>query len=227
MNQLLESKKLTVVLLFIAFLILAVSPFLALAAVLTQTLDLGEKNEDVASLQTYLAKETAIYPEGLVTGYFGVLTQAAVQRFQVKEGIVTSGTPDTTGYGRVGPKTLTRLNVLMGGAVSPEWDTVPVLSNLRIATTSTSVTFTWNTNEVTRGEVCWSASPVSMNEATAPRQQPNASGTLALDGAGLVTAHSVTVSNLAPNTTYYYMVRSVDSVGNLSLIWPSSFQTGN
>lgn len=57
---------------------------------------------DVTRLQTLLAKDPAVYPEGLVTGYFGPATLAAVKRFQLKEGLVTEGSP---GYGLVGPAT--------------------------------------------------------------------------------------------------------------------------
>ena len=41
-------------------------------------LDFGERNSDVTSLQQFLAADVSVYPEGLVTGYFGSLTRAAV-----------------------------------------------------------------------------------------------------------------------------------------------------
>jgi len=65
----------------------------------------GARGADVSSLQTYLAHEPDIYPEGLVTGYFGELTQKAVERFQAKHGIVSSGSPESTGFGFFGPRT--------------------------------------------------------------------------------------------------------------------------
>ena len=72
---------------------------------LVRTLSLGDTGTDVANLQGFLAQNPIIYPEGTVTGYFGMLTQDAVQRWQSAYGIVTSGGPATTGYGAVGPKT--------------------------------------------------------------------------------------------------------------------------
>ena len=41
-------------------------------------LDFGARGADVTSLQQLLAADASVYPEGLVTGYFGSLTRAAV-----------------------------------------------------------------------------------------------------------------------------------------------------
>lgn len=41
-----------------------------------------------------------------------------MQRFQKKYNIVSSGTPETTGYGLVGPKTRAKLNEVFGGSAS-------------------------------------------------------------------------------------------------------------
>lgn len=60
---------------------------------------------DVTRLQRFLAQDVSIYPEGRVTGYFGPATLRAVQRWQARAGIVSSGDPETTGYGFIGPKT--------------------------------------------------------------------------------------------------------------------------
>ena len=72
------------------------------------------RDNDVQELQKFLAKDKSIYPEGLITGYFGSLTKKAVQNFQCKYNIVCSGDPTATGYGQVGPKTRAKLNELMG-----------------------------------------------------------------------------------------------------------------
>src|SRR3989344_4747053 len=100
------------------------------AAMITSQLDIGDRGSQVTELQTYLATNASIYPQGLITGYFGQLTKAAVERFQTTQGIVSNGTPATTGYGRVGPQTMSRINSLLGSGSGNQtyWDTSPNLS---------------------------------------------------------------------------------------------------
>lgn len=81
----------------------AVGPF-------TSNLSVGMKNAKVTLLQTFLGSLEGIYPEKLVTGYYGSLTKKAVQRLQLKYGVVSSS--KDLGYGRVGPKTRATLNAL-------------------------------------------------------------------------------------------------------------------
>lgn len=91
-----------------------VSPVLLNAPkfVFTQVLRKGSKGVQVIALQDFFKKDPAIYPEGIVSGYFGPATERAVQHFQKKYGLVTSGSPNTTGFGVVGPKTRSKLNEL-------------------------------------------------------------------------------------------------------------------
>jgi peptidoglycan hydrolase-like protein with peptidoglycan-binding domain len=54
-------------------------------------------NSEITKLQQYLG--------GRVTGYFGPATLQLVQSWQTSHGVVSTGSPDTTGFGYVGPKT--------------------------------------------------------------------------------------------------------------------------
>ncbi len=65
----------------------------------------GVSGTDVSALQQFLAKTPALYPEAQITGYFGALTARAVERFQIQQNIVSSGSVETTGFGAVGPAT--------------------------------------------------------------------------------------------------------------------------
>jgi peptidoglycan hydrolase-like protein with peptidoglycan-binding domain len=58
---------------------------------LTRTLATGMSGEDVRELQELLATDTELYPEGLVTGYYGPMTERAIQKLQARFGIEQVG----------------------------------------------------------------------------------------------------------------------------------------
>lgn len=78
----------------------------------THTMRRGASGDEVSRLQQFLARDVSIYPEGAVTGYYGALTEMAVQRWQIKNGIVSGGTAGTTGFGAVGPRTLAAMRAV-------------------------------------------------------------------------------------------------------------------
>ncbi len=73
---------------------------------LIKTLKEGSSGDDVKALQALLAADPEIYPDGVVSGFFGRLTAQAVKRFQKKHGLEQ--------VGNVGPRTLKLLNELFG-----------------------------------------------------------------------------------------------------------------
>ena len=60
----------------------------------TEELKFGDKGQNVRDLQTILAKDKEIYPEGIINSEYGYLTRRAVERFQVKENIQKTGNLD-------------------------------------------------------------------------------------------------------------------------------------
>lgn len=74
-------------------------------------LGLGMTNDDIRRLQILLATMPDIYPDGRVTGYFGPLTEEAIQKFQLKYEIIT---PNHPAYGYVGPATRIKLLEIFG-----------------------------------------------------------------------------------------------------------------
>ena len=75
---------------------------------LSHNLSLGSTDAttggDVSQLQQFLIN-TGDYTYSSITGYFGPATESALQEWQAKNGVVASGTADTTGYGALGPRT--------------------------------------------------------------------------------------------------------------------------
>ena len=96
-----------------------------------RSLKKGASGDDVMRLQQFLARDPSIYPEGLASGFYGALTESAVKRWQEKYNIVSSGSPDTTGYGVVGPRTAAAIALLCttgsyGGIPGPGAAPAPV-----------------------------------------------------------------------------------------------------
>lgn len=77
---------------------------------LTRELDKGDTGADVHDLQMVLQYEGHFPANHAGSEYFGSLTEKAVKAYQCAHGIVCSGTPQTTGYGRVGPATKAHIN---------------------------------------------------------------------------------------------------------------------
>ncbi len=192
----------------------------AYAEMLTRQLQFGMSGSDVGTLQSFLAKDASIYPQGLVTSYFGYLTKSAVSNFQVRNGI--------SAVGRVGPITLVAINAQMGNPVV-NTDTTegagkrtnygpqqPTLSGIVATPTVNSATITWNSN--------MAATPRVMYSTVWPFNYQTAASVT--NTAVFANAQSVLIGNLQSNTTYFYVVESLDAQGNFS--WstnPSSFKT--
>jgi hypothetical protein len=92
--------------------------------------------------------------------------------------------------------------------------TPPIISSVSaLPASGGTATITWNTNEASDSRVDYGTSPSSL--------------TLNAQNANLVTSHSIMLTGLAPNTTYYYRVTSRDSSGNSSTSPPTSGQPAN
>jgi len=207
----------------VALSLFAVAPALTQAATLTRSLDVGMSGSDVSALQTYLATDASLYPSGLVTGYFGQLTANAIQIFQSRNGIVSQGTPASTGYGRVGPVTLAAINARMGGVGSPVTSYVPAIYNLRVTSTANGATLTWMSTLPTRGIVHCQTSAPSLTEAS--DYTPAIISGIAATEPVYGVVHSVVLGSLQANTTYYYVVEGVTAAGHQDLVWPATLQT--
>lgn len=76
-----------------------------------RVLSLGSSGSDVLGLQQFLGVSPA-------TGYYGTLTQSAVESWQASNNIISYGTPATTGYGVVGPRTEAAIRLACSGGSS-------------------------------------------------------------------------------------------------------------
>jgi peptidoglycan hydrolase-like protein with peptidoglycan-binding domain len=188
---------------------------------ITTQMSPGDSGDQVSALQTFLAASPSIYPSGLVTGYYGSLTEAAVQAYQCQNGIVCQGDAASTGYGRVGPATLAKIEmqegIAAGGGVNlptiayPSTGAdvnAPILSAPTVVTTSTSAAIHWTTNKPAHNSVMYATIQPSLSFDSFATM-PNVSAPT------FDMSPTVTITGLTPNTTYYYVLDSVDASGNI------------
>lgn len=81
----------------------------------TQFLYFGLRSSQVQSLQSLLATNGYL-PSVNITGFFGTITQNALEKFQCDQNIACTG---NAGWGMVGPKTRSVLNGYQGSVAAP------------------------------------------------------------------------------------------------------------
>ena len=236
-------------LLIVAFYLLAATMPFGLRAstscsTITSNLAYGSRGSQVVALQQFLVGSGYLAGD-MVTGYFGTYTQAAVQSFQRAQGIVSSGTPATTGYGAVGPRTRSVMQkVCVGtpatGGTSGESDTAVSATyaeqNLTFKASASTVSpggsmkLTWT---ATGARSCtasgsWSGKKSVKGSQTYRNMLSNKTYTLTCTGTagGTVTKRvSVTVSDASVTLTLGANDTSIASGDDVTLTWSSSGAT--
>jgi len=213
----------------------------------------GMTGEDVKLLQEILATDPDIYPEGLVTGYFGNLTKNAVKKFQKIAGLEQ--------VGAVGPKTLSKINELLtegagkSGKVPPglliapgirkkvDLELLKPLPGQKLPPgiakklggempgqditppVISEVTVT-NITE-TSAKIAWVTNEKSNSKVWYDKVTPLVvtDTTPVVSSTDLVLNHEVTLSGLTSNTVYYYIVSSTDKADNNEISVQGTFST--
>ncbi len=201
---------------FALFFALA-APLASSAATLTRQLELGMSGSDVTALQVFLASDTSLYPEGLVTGYFGSLTKAAVARYQSRNGL--------SPVGRVGPQTLQALGDLTDSGRTVGYDqSAPVIGGISVSVSGSSATLAWNTSEAASAVAYYDTAPIRLAEANA-NTGVSISGASIVVNTALASSHTASIMGLQANTVYNYVVYVRDASGNVNITLPASFRT--
>ena len=194
-----------------AMLAFVLVPTFSYADTFNALLKFGSRGSEVTALQSYLAQDSTLYPQGLVTGYFGSLTKAAVIRFQLRNNLEADGI--------VGPNTRFALN--NGGSNNGQ---APTISSVFVSPSRNSATVNWNTNTPAQGKVYYSTVPLTTYEY---ENSVDVSGTVVMTDLNPRTSQAVMISGLQAGTTYYYLIYTTGQNGNVSVTWPSTFMTSN
>ena len=105
-------------------------------------------------------------------------------------------------------------------AQSLEDVTAPVISAVKATTIDSSrVTVQWTTDEAAHTRIDYGTDP-AIQTASLTSLPP---GTITAALPAFVTQHSIALSGLQSNTTYYYLVSSTDTAGNTTTVAPPSF----
>jgi peptidoglycan hydrolase-like protein with peptidoglycan-binding domain len=213
----------------------------------------GMTGEDVKLLQEILATDPDIYPEGLITGYYGNLTKNAVKRFQKVAGLEQ--------VGNVGPQTLSKLNELLAagagnsGKVPPGLLIAPGIRkkvDIEILKPLPGQILPPGIAKKLSGELPGedTTPPVISEVTVSNRTEPSvkitwvtnensdskvyydtatplvvSTSTPVVSSTDLVLNHEITLSGLTPNTTYYFIVSSTDKKGNNEISAQGAFST--
>lgn len=198
-------------------LAMLIAPSISSALTLTRQLQVGKSGADVTALQTFLAQDRVIYPQGKVTGYFGFLTKSAVSNFQSRNGLTADGIS--------GARTNAIINFQMsngmGNANGLDVDAA-IISSTGVNVTTNTANVAWYTNENTTGVVYYSTSPIMLTEGD---YSATVTGQTAMTDNMMHTSQNVALQGLQSNTTYYYSIYTTDAKGNVTITWPATFRT--
>lgn len=195
--------------------------------VFPRTLSRGDRGTDVANLQSFLARDPSIY-SGDITSFFGPLTEAALRKWQAKNGIVDGGDASSTGWGVLGNRTR--------AAISSQCSQVPMTVQKPVCPVLNQIVSpcvgTWNEikddNGCTRAWQCLSTLPsVTASSSTCP-QYPTP---LCASGESVVYAPSNTACRgvpvcVASPSTLNCPLRLTPQCPNGSLHWQGNDSAG-
>ena len=193
---------------------------------LSRHLGLGMSGGDVRDLQRFYSTDSAIYPHGLITGYYGPKTREATKRYQRENGLTPTGYVGHFTLLLLRGITIEKANGSANSSVSvavyhqyllttSDALSAPVMTAEVVRASAHSATFTWMTDKPAIARVYYSTSlPFAIRDA------PSFTAT-----GGLSTYQSVTVSGLPSNTTLSYMLESTGANGQESVNLEKLFTT--
>jgi len=129
-------------------------------------LSAGATGSSVTDLQTILKTDPNIYPEGLVTGYYGQLTESAVKRLQQKYGIPVTGVIDQDTIQVIYPTSLSLAIISPNGG--EVWDKNRIQTILWKSSVSPITTLKHSTPVTTPGATNGSAPATTVMPEPAP-----------------------------------------------------------
>lgn len=120
------------------------------------------------------------------------------------------GTLFTICFAIIGLLGVNAVNAQYGGGGFYVDTTPPKISNIKVAASANTATITWTTD---KSSISWAVYGTTTDYG------------LEVKTTTYVTSHSVSLSDLSPETTYHYSVKAKDSAGNMSSYADRTFTT--
>ena len=200
----------------------------------SRSLSLGMRGNDVRALQEFLAKDPRIYPNGLITGFFGPQTREAVKKWQRKNGLPAVGI--------VGPKTIAKIREISRAETStpaqpsfPEPASPPESSTTTDSSPAPAVVVPDDTTPPTVTLALRPAAPTNVYIEFNPSEE-----VIAVYEYGLTINYGLIkeawnqyfssptgsyLENLTPATTYQIRAKATDRAGNIGYSTNHTFTT--
>lgn len=167
-----------------------------------------DEDDDYNADEEVEDNDTVEENRGLKLGHLPAALKAATKRCRAipakpKEGIK-----------RAISARICKLKIIDDGGIEVPDETAPVISEIEVETTDATATITWTTDEDAEGAIEYD------DESLA-----TASTTETINEGTLVTSHSIELTELIPETTYYFTVKSTDESGNIAVSDEDTFTT--
>lgn len=169
-------------------------------------LSMGSSGKDVSALQRLLSSDPTVYPEALITGFFGRLTHKAVQVLQERLGF--------DAVGNVGPKTRSFLNGLLTDR-NPTLLLAAAGTNIKVISLKAPTSLTASAVSSQSAQLGWYDTNTKEGGYQIERSL-NSLTNFTVIATTNANAVSYLDTGLTASTTYYYRVRAFKVIGNVS-----------
>lgn len=182
------------------------------------TLSRGSRGEAVTALQRFLVSQGYLSTDS-ITGYYGPLTESSVQRLQAQQGIVSSGSAESTGWGVVGKQTSASIARLCTGSTSQPTQVTPSTTSCSpLFPPNTACSSGWQAVADTRGCVASYQCVIELPPATPTLTCPSGyvvSGTQCVSQT-ITTSHEASITVSAKGD-------AVVAGGSIAFAWDSQY----
>lgn len=107
----------------------------------------------------------------------------------------------------------------------PNTQAAPIITLGTTTPRESSTLITWNTDKLSKSKLYYDTKPIMTEEALGPEHAPTVSSGFFLNLQTMSTSTTAELFHLSSGTTYYYLVQSIDRLGNVTITSQNTFTT--